>query len=226
VTLRRGWARAEARPWNGRHLDANLRILRGGPGFVSASAETLLELGAPTVISPPLTISARPRWEEAGFEPHTDLFLLRLELDRAPRPPDHLVASGDERDLPEVVRIDDEAFDDFWSMDERGIQEAMGATSRTTLLVIRNDSGGLCGFAIIGLGHALAYLQRVAVDPEWQGRGMGRSLVRAGGRTARNAGAGAMLLNTQTENEGALRLYESEGYVALDESLVLLRRSA
>ena len=54
---------------------------------------------------------------------------------------------------------------------------------------------------------------------------MGRSLVRVAARSARAAGARAMLLNTQFDNKAALRLYEVEGFVILPESLAVLRSS-
>lgn len=74
-----------------------------------------------------------------------------------------------------------------------------------------------------GNGHAISYLQRVAVDPVWQGQGMGRSLVRAAARSARRNGSKAMLLNTQFDNDSAITLYESEGFVQLPESLAVLK---
>jgi ribosomal protein S18 acetylase RimI-like enzyme len=41
---------------------------------------------------------------------------------------------------------------------------------------------------------------------------------------AHKAGSKAMLLNTQADNDGAIALYESEGFVTLNEPLALLRR--
>jgi peptide alpha-N-acetyltransferase len=76
---------------------------------------------------------------------------------------------------------------------------------------------------IVGYGHAMTYLQRLAVHPEWQGTGMGRSLVRVAARSARTAGAQAMLLNTQFDNTAAIGLYEAEGFVTLPERLALFR---
>jgi ribosomal protein S18 acetylase RimI-like enzyme len=76
---------------------------------------------------------------------------------------------------------------------------------------------------VVGYGHAISYLQRVAVHPDWQGQGMGRSLIRAAARSAKRHGSRAMLLNTQFENEPAIALYESEGYILLPESLAVLK---
>jgi ribosomal protein S18 acetylase RimI-like enzyme len=41
---------------------------------------------------------------------------------------------------------------------------------------------------------------------------------------AQKAGSKALLLNTQSDNEAAIALYESEGFVTLSEPLALLRR--
>ena len=78
----------------------------------------------------------------------------------------------------------------------------------------------LCGQSVSV--QAIAYLQRVAVEPRWQGHGMGRSLVRVVARKARASGAKVLLLNTQTDNDSAIRLYEDEGFIRLPEPLSLL----
>ena len=54
---------------------------------------------------------------------------------------------------------------------------------------------------------------------------MGRSLLRVAARKAHSAGAKVLLLNTQTDNNSALALYEDEGFVQLPEPLTLLRIS-
>ena len=118
------------------------------------------------------------------------------------------------------------AFDQFWRLDRAGLSEAMAATQRSVILVIRNNDQGLCAFAIVGYGSALAYPQRVAVDPKWQRQGMGRSVVRAAARSARSRGARALLLNTQSGNSAALQLYDREGFTRLPESLDLLRKTS
>ena len=125
-----------------------------------------------------------------------------------------------------LLHIDRAAFTPFWRFDEHGLREAIEATSSSTVLLIRDADGGATGFAIVGFGSAISYLQRVAVHPDWQGQGMGRSLLRVAARKARSAGARVMLLNTQQDNDPALRLYVQEGFVSLPEPLSLLRCSA
>lgn len=223
VVFRRGWARSAARPWNDAEPDASIRLMRGGGAFLSACTQRLLYLGVPSVLSPPLPRNARRTWEDAGYEVFIDLALMRLGLDSAPPSPDHLVIETDDQRLDELIHIDAASFSPFWRFDRQGLSEAMKATGRSSVLIIRDSDGKAAGFAIVGYGSAISYLQRVAVHPQWQGHGMGRSLLRVAARKARSAGARAMLLNTQQDNDSALALYESEGYVRLPEPLSLLR---
>ena len=222
ITLRRGWARAEARPWNDVEPMASLRLLRGGSSFLEACAGRLMALGAPGVISPPLPSSARRSWEQAGFTTYVDLALMRKSLDEAGSAPDHLVVENAECPLEHLLAIDTAAFPPFWRFNKEGLEEAMEATSRSTTLTIQGSDGNPIAYAVVGFGSAISYLQRVAVAPEWQGHGMGRSLIRVATRKARATGAKVLLLNTQTDNEPAIKLYEDEGFVRLPEPLTLL----
>lgn len=225
ITLRRGWARAEARPWNDAEPQAALRLLRGGSSFLEACSSRLLQLGTTGVISPPLPVSAQRAWLEAGFEPFIELALMRRSLDDPVGSPDHLVIERPEIDLAELLEIDAAAFPSFWRFNQGALEEAIAATSRSTTLTILGGTGSPIAYAVIGFGSAIAYLQRVAVQPEWQGQGMGRSLVRVVARKARASGAKVLLLNTQIDNTSAISLYEDEGFVRLPEALSLLRCS-
>ncbi len=222
ITLRRGWARAEARPWNDVEPQASLRLLRGGASFLGACTARLITLGATGVISPPLPLSARRSWEQAGFETYVDLALMRRSLEEPGPAPDHLVVENPECPLEDLLQIDAAAFPPFWRFNREGLEEAIQATSRSTTLTIQGGDGDPIAYAVVGFGSAISYLQRVAVSPEWQGHGMGRSLVRVAARKARGAGAKALLLNTQTDNDPAIKLYEDEGFVRLPEPLTLL----
>ncbi|MGI9584655.1 MAG: GNAT family N-acetyltransferase [Acidimicrobiia bacterium] len=223
VSLRRGWARAEARPWNDAVPEATLRLVRGGTGFIEACVSRLRDIGAPGVLSSPLAPSARTPWEAAGFTQSFELALMRRSLDDAIPAPQHLVVRDDDHDLDPMLAIDDAAFPEFWRFDRAALLEATQATSKSGVFLIRDGEGGITGYAVAGYGHAISYLQRVAVHPKWQGEGMGRSLVRAAARSAKRQGSKAILLNTQFDNTPAIRLYEAEGYVQLPESLAVLK---
>jgi ribosomal protein S18 acetylase RimI-like enzyme len=226
ITLRRGWARAEARPWNDEEPQASLRLLRGGSSFLQACSERLAELDVDAVISPPLPLSSQRAWLQAGFGPFIDLALMRKTLDADLGSPNHLVVEKPQVDLDSLLEIDAAAFSPFWRFNRGALEEAIAATARSTILTILGSTGTPIAYAVVGFGSAIAYLQRVAVQPEWQGQGMGRSLVRVVARKSRASGARVLLLNTQTDNLSAIGLYEEEGFVRLPEPLSLLRSPA
>lgn len=224
IRFRRGWARADARRWNDLVPDGALRLVRGGSAFLGLCSERLHNLGAPHVFSPPLPASSRRPWEAAGFEEFVPLALMRLDLNASHPSPDHLVIAPPDTSIGALIQIDHAAFDDFWRFDRYGMSEAIAATGTARTLLIRGPNGEPVAFAVVGFGHAMAYLQRLAVHPDWQGQRMGRSLTRGAARMALKAGSKAMILNTQADNRAAIGLYESEGFVTLAEPLALLRR--
>jgi hypothetical protein len=75
----------------------------------------------------------------------------------------------------------------------------------------------VCGRA----GHR-GYVQRLAVDPSAQGRGVGAGLLIDGLRWLRRWGARDALVNTQEGNARSLRLYQRSGFVLQPEGLAVL----
>jgi len=126
-------------------------------------------------------------------------------------------------DWAEVQEVDSQAFEPFWRLDSRGLSEATTATPSAVVLTVRGDA--LLGFSIVGAGASAGYLQRIAVAPSAQHRGIGRALVRASLQWARQHGAHQMLLNTLGNNAAASNLYITEGFAHLDDRLAILRSS-
>lgn len=222
VVLRQGWAKAAARPWNADIPDAHLRIVRGSVEFLASCSRLLLDRGAPAIVSPPLSGSATRMWRDAGFQTHLHLDLYRRTLTGKVHEPGHDVYEADIARLPAALAIDREAFSELWRMDLPGLRESLAATPRSVLLEVRNGHA-MSGFAIVGVAGRTGYLQRVAVEPASEGRGIGRSLVRATLRWAQRRGATAMLLNTQPENDRAAGLYRDESFEAMPSGLTVLR---
>lgn len=78
------------------------------------------------------------------------------------------------------------------------------------------------GFAITGCAKRRGYLQRIAVHPEAQGLGIGAALVKASIDWAASRDVRRLIVNTQTTNFGALRLYERAGFLKSSFGLFLL----
>ena len=222
VTVRRGWAKAVARPWNDDVLDAAIRLERGSSEFLRAVAELFISKGSSSVYSPALYPEATRVWARAGFAPFGRLDVMEMPIGPGMTPPRHQVQATRDPAWAALVALDQLAFEGFWRMGEAGLIEAMRATPRSVVLEARLD-GELAGYALTGAQTMLSFLQRVAVAPAFAGRGIGTSLVRASLAWAAARGSRVMVLNLRPENDRARRLYERVGFETREVHLDLLR---
>ena len=79
----------------------------------------------------------------------------------------------------------------------------------------RDAAGALCGVATFALAGDVVDLLRVIVAPDARGRGLGRSLVRAGLVWASEVGAERVMLEVDAANAPALALYRGLGFEAI-----------
>jgi len=193
VTLRSGWWKAVGRPLNDDSPEAVLRAERSTVDFVRRCADTLFELGVSGVHSPPLMRGMDRTFRAAGF------------------------ATPADREA--AVSIDATAFVGDWRVGRLGLEDALTATPDSTMLSLDDGSG----FAIVGVSTEIGYLQRIAVEPDAQGTGRGRLLLRASMAWARRRGARTMMLNTQLDNERATQMYRSESFTVLPTRLTIHR---
>jgi ribosomal-protein-alanine N-acetyltransferase len=77
---------------------------------------------------------------------------------------------------------------------------------------------GLIGYAGVsvhgGRGDAEANVHTIGVDPEWQGKGVGRALLRALIARA-DEFAAPLYLEVRTDNAAAIGLYEAHGFTRI-----------
>jgi ribosomal-protein-alanine N-acetyltransferase len=80
------------------------------------------------------------------------------------------------------------------------------------------DTVGLVGYAGIsvvgGRGDAEANVHTIGVDPGWQGKGIGKALLRALLARA-DEFAAPVYLEVRTDNEAAIGLYEAHGFTRI-----------
>jgi mycothiol synthase len=165
----------------------------------------------------------------SGMRYHSSLWQLRLPAGTPLDPPRF---ATDRRVRPILPAEDDVAFvelvnDTFrdhptplvLDLEQmRRVHARPGFDPSTILLVTPAvEPGRLVAFCRIR-GHAddegrpTWEVAQVGVREALRGRGLGRELVRWGVTEARRRGAGDVLLSVESENEGALRLYESLGF--------------
>jgi [ribosomal protein S18]-alanine N-acetyltransferase len=114
-----------------------------------------------------------------------------------------------EADLPQVVETDNAAFHPLWHNSFDTIQLAF---SQAMFATVAENSHGIFGYQI-STGHGQrAHLARLAVRPEAQGQGVGRSLLSDLFTKVTRDGIVRLSVNTQSDNATSLSLYKKMGF--------------
>ncbi|HYL53929.1 MAG TPA: GNAT family N-acetyltransferase [Acidimicrobiia bacterium] len=159
---------------------------------------------------------------EHGFAVQGRLHLLEHALDQLSRP-SRRTRKATRADRDAIVEVDAASFDEFWRFDELALREAMRATPHAHTRVA-SSKDVLLGYGLFGRAGATGYVQRLAVGPSGQGRGLGRALLNDGLRWLQLHGATRALVNTQEDNARALDLYLRAGFTRLPVGLCVLGR--
>lgn len=219
--------RARLGTWRGRDHTAYLTPFPDSPplstAFIERCVGRLRDRGYESVVTGALTPGDALSFVDAGFRLHEELRLLEHDLTEIPAGP-LPTRRARRRDRSRVVEIDASAFDRFWALDEDGIAEAIDATPWSRFRVVVVDRT-VHGYAVSGRAGSRGYLQRLGVDPAARGRGVGRSLVSDALGWMQARGVRRALVNTHTDNEAALTLYESCGFHLLPTPLRILTRT-
>lgn len=157
----------------------------------------------------------------AGFEVRERLHLLAHDLLDLPAASDASLRRGRRSDRAAALAVDARAFESFWRLDDEGFEEAMTATPSSRFRVA--DDGRVLGYAIAGRAARRGFLQRLAVDPDAQRRGLGAALVADALRWMKRRGVDRAVVNTQERNESAVHLYERLGFRIQPGGLAVLR---
>jgi len=225
-----GRSRLRVRPWHGDHRIAH--VAPAGdflgpltPTDVGRALDDLRRAGYTAAITAALHRADRAPFLDVGFVETERLHLLQHRFDAlvaAPPAPGVDIRRGRRREHAEVLVVDHAAFAPFWRLDEAGLAEALTATSSVHFQVART-AAGIIGYAVCGRAGPRGYVQRLAVDPGAQGRGIGAALVYDGLRWLRRWGAADALVNTQEGNARSLRLYHRAGFVLQPDGLAVLQ---
>src|SRR4051794_8429865 len=181
--------------------------------FVRQCLDVLASRGFSRVVTGALSPGEVPGFLAAGFEVHERLHLLAHELDDLPPIPPEAAGlrRAKRRDRPAVLAVDSRSFPRFWRLDDSGLEEAVRATPRARFQVATPD-GPVVGYAVFGRAGRRGFVQRLAVDPEVQRRGLGWALMVDGLHWLRRRGVERAVVITQLGNDAALALYESLGF--------------
>ena len=213
-------------PWRG---DPGIALLSPVPGAVPSSlglARAVVEVAARgyrSILTPALARAEQEVFLEQGFIVHERLHLLGHDLRSRPEPRVEGVRlrRAHRTDIGAVLIVDGLAFDGFWRFDRAGLDDARRATPRARFTVAEFDDR-IVGYHVTGMAGRLGYLQRLAVHPQTQGRGIGTALIGDSLDWCARRHGTSMLVNTQETNLGALHLYRRLGFVDEPTGLAVL----
>ena len=127
--------------------------------------------------------------------------------------------------LRSAARIDSSAFPFGWALTVPELALAAQSTGSAGIAFAR-EGWRRTAFVMVGVSADTAYLQRLAVMPTHQGGGLGSMLTVAALQWAKRSGAAKMFVNTETDNEAAIGLYQRHGFNACEGKLLVMERTA
>lgn len=211
------------RPWRGRADVAECAVTPAGavvpPHLVVDAIDRARARGYATVVTPALPPFEWRPYVDAGFEVRERLHLLVHHLLDLPPAPSVKLRRVRRRDRDQVLEIDDLAFEPFWRMDDAGLEDAVNATPSTRFRMSADGDG----YILVGRAGDRGYVQRLAVRPGAEGRGLGTALVLDGLWWLRRWRVREALVNTQERNGRALTLYERLGFRTRPGGLAVLQ---
>jgi ribosomal protein S18 acetylase RimI-like enzyme len=119
-----------------------------------------------------------------------------------------------ESDLPAVERTDNASFHPLWQNPletlERAYKQALFAT-------VAEAESGIVGYQLTTGSGQRAHLARLAVNPDMQGHGVGRTLLTDLFTKLMRNSITRLTVNTQSDNNTSLSLYQKMGFVRTGE---------
>jgi len=112
-------------------------------------------------------------------------------------------------DIEAILDLDRRAFSGIWTNPREELLEAFKQASLCTVLECDQR---LLGYQISTASTWGAHLARLAVDPDWQGKGIGHAIVADLMRQVRKRGYYRLTVNTQEDNARSYRLYLRLGF--------------
>ena len=158
-------------------------------------------------------------YSSAGMDVLEDIVV--YELGRLPRGP-HITANGHRLMLSPVDLSHDGAFAELLALDHRafpwlwwnsrGEFENYAGVPGVSIDFARSEGDEPIGYIGTTSLGSWGHLDRIAVEPELQGRGYGRALLDLSIERLREGGARRVALSTQASNTISRALYESVGF--------------
>jgi ribosomal protein S18 acetylase RimI-like enzyme len=119
-----------------------------------------------------------------------------------------------EADLPEVEKTDAMSFDLLW---QNPLETLHRAFAQALYVTVAENESGIIGYQLSTGSGQRAHLARLAVHPAVQGKGAGRALLSDLFSHLTRVGISRLTVNTQSDNQASLSLYQRMGFVRTGE---------
>jgi len=231
-TLTLGNERFHVGPWHAdpaiAYLTIKSNLLEPTPQGLQACEDRLRKDGYSSIITAALHPLEARTFFDAGFLEYDRLRVLSHNLGCVTmmghsKPDDVQIRKAKKADRVRALEVDKLAFPRFWRLDAAGLDEAISATPRTRFRLAAAN-GKAVGYSVIGRSYTQGFLQRLATHPDYAGTGVGSALVVDALQWARRRNVTRVLVNTQTDNQRALRLYKQLGFQLTPTDLVVLTK--
>ena len=154
--------------------------------------------------------------EANGFENRQQIVMLEWQYQHwmAGDVPGIQIRRMNASDLNAVMKTDHASFDPLWhnSLDtiERAYAQALYAS-------VAETADGIIGYQLTTGHKQRAHLARLAVNPDVQGRGVGKMLLGDLFTKLTRSGISRLSVNTQSDNNSSLNLYKKMGFTRTGE---------
>lgn len=128
------------------------------------------------------------------------------------RPP--IIRPARPSDVDHLLDIEKRSFTSD-RLSPKSLRRFLTQTKARCVVAVENKRVLAYALVLFPPGAAHARLYSFAVDPSGQGRGIGKRLLAAAEKQAREGGRTLMRLEVRDENETAIRLYRKSGYAPL-----------
>ena len=157
-----------------------------------------------------------------GFETHEWIVTFERFSSNSPPPPDLTPAeirTAHRRDLPALLSLDDLVFDHIWHKSAGNFNQALASADSFTVAIIDNKIVGYQWSEVYG---KQAHLTRLAVHPDYQGRGIGAQMLYQAIVDVLEMGVEIITLNTQETNKRSQTLYTRFGFANTKQRMPVL----
>jgi ribosomal-protein-alanine N-acetyltransferase len=165
-----------------------------------------------------------PFLEQSEFEKTNSVDFLVWQAGELPALPrsSEIVRDMHSSDLSRVTEIDNAAFEEIWRYTHGNLENAIAHAHLATVIEIEEQVVAYLMASATAIG---AHIARLAVAPEWQGRGLGTTLVHHALTYLSEHGYSRPTVNTQSNNHAALRLYRNLGFQNTGQSFPVFEKT-